>query len=196
MPAPFLNIQFPPRVALGATGGPGFSTQVVALASGAENRNANWAKARGNWDISTGIRTREQMAEVIAHFYVVGGKARSFRFKDWADYEAVDVVMIPVTTTVFQLVKRYARGGSEYVRTITKPVTGTVAVKVSGSPVTPSAVDHLTGRVTFASAPAATPTATYQFDVPVRFDTDQLPVQALTPDLMVVPQIDLIEVRE
>ena len=192
----FHDVRFPDAVARGATGGPEFSTDIIAVASGFEQRNINWSAARAKYDISTGIRTREQMAEVIAHFYVVGGKARSFRFKDWADYDAVDVVMVPVTSTVFQIVKRYARGGSEYVRTITKPVAGTVAIKVSGSPVTPSAIDHLTGRVTFASAPAATPTATFQFDVPVRFDTDQLPVQALTHDLMVVPQIDLIEVRE
>ncbi|EDX81070.1 DUF2460 domain-containing protein [Brevundimonas sp. BAL3] len=196
MPSPFLNISFPPAVARGATGGPGFSTQVVTLASGAENRNSNWAKARGSWDISTGIRTRAQMADVVSHFYVVGGKAQSFRFKDWADFDATDVVMVPVTTTVFQMVKRYVRGGSEYVRTITKPVTGTVTIKVSGSPVTPSSIDYLTGRVTFASPPAATPTATFQFDVPCRFDTDRLPVQTNAYDQMVVPQIDLIEVRE
>lgn len=196
MPTPFMDITFPNAVGRGATGGPGFSTTVVTLASGDENRNSNWAKARGNWDISTGIRTRAQMADVIAHFYVVGGKAYSFRFKDWSDYDAADVTMVAISTTVFQIVKRYVRGAGEYVRTITKPVAGTVVIKVSGSPVTPLSIDYLTGRVSFAAAPAATPKATFQFDVPVRFDTDKLPVQTNTHDQMVVSQIDLIEVRE
>ena len=40
MPQPFLDISFPPYVARGATGGPGFSTTVVSLASGKEQRNA------------------------------------------------------------------------------------------------------------------------------------------------------------
>lgn len=196
MPQPFLDIAFPPFVARGATGGPSFSTNVVALASGAEERNILWANARGKWNISTGIRTREQMLDVIAFFHVVKGRAYSFRFKDWNDYAATDQLMVEVTPTVWQLVKRYAIGGFEHIRTITKPVAGTVAVKIGGVPTIPSGIDHLTGRVTFASPPSSAPTASFEFDVPVRFDTDHLPVQANAFDQQVVSQIDLIEVRE
>ena len=42
MPQPFLDISFPPFVARGATGGPGFMTTVVTLGSGAEQRNILW----------------------------------------------------------------------------------------------------------------------------------------------------------
>jgi uncharacterized protein (TIGR02217 family) len=56
-------------VARGATDGPGFSTNVVTLGSGSERRNIQWANARGEWNISTGIRTRAEMQAVIAHFY-------------------------------------------------------------------------------------------------------------------------------
>jgi uncharacterized protein (TIGR02217 family) len=196
MPQSFLNISFPPFVARGATGGPSFSTNVVTLASGAEERNILWANARGRWNISTGIRTRAQMLDVIAFFHVVKGRAYSFRFKDWNDYAATDQLMAEVTPTVWQLVKRYAIGGFEHVRVITKPVAGTVAVKIGGVPATPSGIDYLTGRVTFAEAPGAAPTASFEFDVPVRFDTDDLPVQANAFDQQVVSQIVLIEVRE
>ncbi|MFN3349058.1 DUF2460 domain-containing protein [Pseudorhodoplanes sp.] len=196
MPQPFLDIAFPNAVARGATGGPGFSTNVVTLGSGSERRNIQWASARGEWNISTGIRTRAEMQAVIAHFYVVKGRGYSFRFKDWNDYQAADVPMVQVTSTVWQLVKRYNIGGYEHVRTITKPVSGTVATKVGGSPVTPSDIDHLTGLVTFASPPGSAPTATFDFDVPVRFDTDKLPVQANAWDQQIVPQINLIEVKE
>ena len=61
MPQPFLDIAFPGSVGRGATGGPGFSTQIVTLASGAEQRNVNWLQARGRWNISTGIRSRADM---------------------------------------------------------------------------------------------------------------------------------------
>ncbi|MCL4712905.1 MAG: TIGR02217 family protein [Pseudorhodoplanes sp.] len=196
MPQPFLDISFPPFVARGATGGPSFSTNVAALASGAEERNILWANARGKWNISTGIRTREQMLDVIAFFHVAKGRGYSFRFKDWNDYAATDQLMAEVTPTVWQLVKRYAIGGFEHVRTIAKPVSGTVAVKIGGVPTTPSGIDYLTGRVTFASTPPSAPTASFEFDVPVRFDTDHLPVQAQAFDQQVVSQIDLIEVRE
>jgi uncharacterized protein (TIGR02217 family) len=196
MPQPFLDIAFPNAVARGATGGPGFSTNVVTLGSGSERRNIQWANARGEWNISTGIRTRAEMQAVIAHFYVVKGRGYSFRFKDWNDYQAADVPMVQVTSTVWQLVKRYNLGGYEHVRMITKPVSGTVTIKVGGSPVTPSDIDHLTGLVTFASPPGSAPTATFEFDVPVRFDTDKLPVQANAWDQQIVPQIALVEVLE
>ena len=99
MPQPFLDISFPPYVARGATGGPTFSTNVVTLASGAEQRNVLWANARGRWNISTGIRTRAQMLEVIAFFYIVKGRGYSFRFRDWNDYQATDVPMVEVSST-------------------------------------------------------------------------------------------------
>ncbi len=38
-----------------------------------------------------------------------------------------------------------------------QPVAGTVAVKVGGVSTTPSSIDHLTGRVTFASTPSSAP---------------------------------------
>jgi uncharacterized protein (TIGR02217 family) len=196
MPQPFLDISFPDAVARGATGGPGFSTNVVTLGSGAERRNIQWADARGEWNISTGIRTRAEMQAVIAHFYIVKGRGYSFRFKDWTDYQATDQAMAEVTPTVWQLVKRYNIGGYEHVRTITKPVLGTVAIKIGGSPVVPSEIDYLTGLVTFGSAPGSAPTASMEFDVPVRFDTDKLPVQANAWDQQIVSQINLIEVRE
>lgn len=196
MPQPFLDIAFPPFVARGATGGPSFSTNVVSLTSGAEERNILWANARGKWNISTGIRTREQMLDVIAFFHVVKGRAYSFRFKDWNDFSATNQLMVEVTPTIWQLVKRYAIGGFEHIRTITKPASSTVAVKIGGVPTTPSGIDHLTGRVTFSSQPSSAPTANFEFDVPVRFDTDHLPVQANAFDQQVVSQIDLIEVRE
>jgi uncharacterized protein (TIGR02217 family) len=196
MPLPFRDISFPPYVARGATGGPSFSTNVVTLASGAEERNILWANARGKWNISTGIRTRGQMLDVIAFFHVVKGRAYSFRLKDWNDYDAADQLMVEITPTVWQLVKRYDIGGFQHVRTITKLVVGTVTVKVGGSPVTPAGIDYLTGQVAFASAPGSNPTASFEFDVPVRFDTDHLPVQANAWDQQVVSQIDLVEVRE
>ena len=193
MPTPFLDISFPDAIARGATGGPGFLTDVVALGSGGEQRNIRWADGKGNWNISTGIRTRAQMDDVIAFFRVAMGKAYSWRFKDWTDYKASAIDMVEVSSTVYQIVKCYTVGSVSVVRNITKPKSGTVAITVSGSPVSPT-IDYLTGLATFGSAPGATPKATFEFDVPVRFDTDQLPVQANAYNNLIVPQIDIVEV--
>lgn len=196
MTTPFINVPFPDAVAKGATGGPQFLTDVVTLGSSAEQRNICWAQAKCKFNIGTGIRTRAQMAAVIAHFRVAMGKAYSFPFKDWSDFDATDQQMVQVSSTVYQLVKRYTLGGGRHIRTITKPMSGSVVVKVSGSVVTPASIDYLTGLVTFSAAPGATPTATFQFYVPVRFDMDHLPIQVENYDQQTVTQIDLVEVPE
>lgn len=191
----FHDVRFPDAVARGATGGPEYSTDVVSVASGYEQRNQNWDLARGRWDISTGIRTREQMAEVIAFFRARKGRAYGFRFKDWSDFQAEGEALAPTASPlVWQLVKRYASGGSEEARIVTKPVPGTVVVRVDGNVASP-AIDHLTGRVTFDTEPAAQPYADFEFDVPVRFDSDHLAVTLRHFDSAIVPSIPLIETR-
>jgi uncharacterized protein (TIGR02217 family) len=135
------------------------------------------------------------MAEVIAFFRARKGRAHGFRFKDWSDFQAEAQALAPTASPlVWQLVKRYASGGNEEARVITKPVAGTVVVRIDGNIVSP-AIDHLTGRVTFDTEPAAQPYADFEFDVPVRFDSDHLAVTMRHFDSAIVPSIPLIEIR-
>jgi uncharacterized protein (TIGR02217 family) len=188
-------MRFPDAVARGATGGPEFSTDIIAVASGFEQRNVNWSAARAKYDISTGIRTREQMAEVIAFFRARKGRAYGFRFRDWNDFEAEAQPLAPTTDPlIWQLTKQYASGPSADQRVITKPEAGTVVVRVGGNPVSVD-VDHLTGLITFGLAPATQPYADFLFDVPVRFDSDHLPVVAVAYHIQQVSSIALIEIR-
>ena len=39
----FHDVRFPERIALGAEGGPAFSTTIIASSGGHEQRQANWA---------------------------------------------------------------------------------------------------------------------------------------------------------
>ena len=191
----FHDVRFPDAIARGATGGPEYSTDIIAVASGFEQRNVNWSAARAKYDISTGIRTREQMAEVIAFFRARKGRAYGFRFRDWTDFEAAGQAMLATANSlIWQLVRRYPSGPGEDVRLITKPEVGSVIVRVSGSPIGVT-VDHLTGRVTFPSAPGATPYADFRFDVPCRFDTDHLPVVATAFHLQQISSIPIVEIR-
>lgn len=191
----FHDVRFPDAIARGATGGPEYSTDIIAVASGFEQRNINWQAARARYDIGTGIRTREQMAEVIAFFRARKGRAYGFRFRDWTDFEAAGQAMLTTANPlVWQLVRRYPSGPGEDVRLITKPEVGSVIVRVSGAPVGVT-IDHLTGRVTFPSAPGATPYADFRFDVPCRFDTDHLPVVATAFHLQQISSIPIVEIR-
>jgi len=79
----FHDVRFPDAIARGATGGPEYSTDIIAVASGFEQRNINWQAARARYDIGTGIRTREQMAEVIAFELEIRGShgMQAFRYQ-------------------------------------------------------------------------------------------------------------------
>jgi len=196
----FHEVQFPPDISYGASGGPGYSTTVVTTVSGHERRNANWAMARGRWNVAHGLKKREQVAELIAFFRARRGRAHGFRFKDWTDHQALaqSLGVGDGATRTFQLVKHYPSGGVVESREITKPVDGTVKLYRDGfKAVSGWSVDTATGLATFSIAPAAgvQVTADFDFDVPVRFDSDQMDVTIETYQLGTWGQIPVMEVR-
>ncbi|MBV9905530.1 MAG: DUF2460 domain-containing protein [Alphaproteobacteria bacterium] len=201
----FHEIRFPTAVAFHSTGGPERKTEIVTLGSGFEERNAVWANSRRRYDAGYGVKTLDDLHAVIAFFEARNGRLHAFRFKDWSDFKScapganvtpMDQITTRIDATHFQLAKTYTSGPASWTRTIKKPVAGTSRLAVSGSEVTAGfTVDTTTGIVTFTSAPAATPTAGFQFDVPVRFDTDALTINLASFTAGEIPNIPLIEVR-
>jgi uncharacterized protein (TIGR02217 family) len=206
----FHEVRFPDDISRAARGGPERRTQVVELASGDEERNASWADSRRRYDAAYGIRRADDLAAVVAFFEARNARLHGFRWKDWGDYKSgqpsAPVTAIDQglgtgdgTTRSFQLVKRYASGAQSWTRTILKPVAGTVRVALGGlePPGSSWSVSHATGIVTFDVAPAAgvVVTAGFEFDVPVRFDTDRLDVTWDLDRLGSIASIPLVEVR-
>ena len=76
-------------------------------------------------------------------------------------------------------------------------MAGSVLVAVAGAPTTDFTLDAATGLVTLEAAPAAgaAVTAGFEFDVPVRFDTDHLSVNMAAFEAGDIPTIPLVEVR-
>ena len=182
---------FPTHIAGGSSGGPGFSTSVVMASSGYETRNINWQYARCRFNAATGIKTSDDLDAFIRFFRVAQGRAHGFRFKDWTDYssgitgEAVTPTDQVIgtgdgSTVAFPLVKAYTVGAVTYSRPIVKPVSGSVRVALDATEqLSGWSVDTTTGIVTFDTAPTASVeiTAGFEFDVPCRFDIDELAVQ-------------------
>ena len=205
----FHEVRFPDDISRGARGGPERRTQIVELASGDEERNASWANSRRRYDVAYGIRRADDLAAVVAFFEARNGRLHGFRFRDWADYRsgAPSQTISPTdqeigtgdgATTAFQLVKRYASGGQTWVRTITRPVAGTVLIAIDGvEQASGWTVDTTTGVVTFDTAPASgvSVTAGFAFDVPVRFDSDALDVTLDIERLGSITSIPLVEIR-
>jgi uncharacterized protein (TIGR02217 family) len=196
----FHEVRFPDNIAYGATGGPEFATTVVVTGAGHEQRNVNWAEARGRWDVASGLKNQQQLDELIAFFRARKGRAYGFLFKDWTDYRAIGQLLGTGddAETQFQLVKRYPSGSVIEVRTATKPVAGTVRVYLdSVEQLSGWSVDATTGVVTFDTAPVAgvEVTADLEFDVPVRFDTDHMAVTIETYKLHNWQRIPIVELR-
>lgn len=207
----FHEVRFPDNISRGARGGPERRTQIVELASGDEERNASWANSRRRYDAAYGVRRADDLAAVVAFFEARNGRLHGFRWKDWGDYKSCLPSGSPAPTdqaigagdgdgaaTVFQLVKAYTSGAQTWTRAITKPVAGTVTVAIDGvAQASGWSAEISTGLITFTTAPAAGTaiTAGFEFDVPVRFDTDQLDVTHDLEHLGSITSIPLIEVR-
>ncbi|MFC3530436.1 TIGR02217 family protein [Paracoccus mangrovi] len=205
----FHEVRFPDNISRGARGGPERRTQIVELASGAEERNASWANSRRRYDVAYGIRRADDLAAVVAFFEARYGRLHGFRFKDWADFKSCPPSQAPGATnqpigtgngsaTLFQLSKRYTSGAQSWTRAITKPVGGTVTIALNGTPQASGwSISTATGLVTFTTAPAAgvAITAGFEFDVPVRFDTDSLDVTLDLERLGSITSIPLLEIR-
>ena len=196
------DIRFPTRFQYGAQATPSFKTMINENSAGYEQRNQLWSQARRKYNYENALETEDQYAEVLAFFLARRGPAYSFRVKDWFDYRVettTEGIMRGVTSALlvgdasevnFQLSKLYADAVEPYERPIYLPVDQSVytadednliefAIYKNAVLVNPAdyTVDYLTGVITFDTAPAAAATLTWtgQFDVPVRFETDELP---------------------
>ena len=164
---------------------------------------------RRRYDVAYGIRRADDLAAVVAFFEARNGRLHGFRYKDWADYKSA-LPSQAITATdqqigtgtgslkTFQLSKRYASGAQSWARTITKPVSGTVRIALGTvEQMSGWTLDATTGVITFTTAPAngVVIRAGFEFDVPVRFDTDTLDVTLAIERLGSITSIPLLEIR-
>jgi uncharacterized protein (TIGR02217 family) len=213
MTAAFHEVLFPLDIALKSAGGPERKTEIVAVGSGREERNARWAHSRRRYDAGYGVKTFASLSAVVAFFEERRGRLHGFRWRDRLDHSsaAPDATLTPLdqaigtgdgTTATFQLVKTYGSVYAPYARPIEKPVAGSVRVAVADTEVTVGTAftcDATTGIVTFLTghipATGAAVTAGFLFDVPVRFDTDYLEVDLSAFAAGAIPKIPLVEIK-
>lgn len=226
----FHEVSFPRDIAYGSNFGPEFSTDVVTLDSGAEQRNINWKYPRCKGNVSMGVKREADFKRLLTFFMNRKGKAFGFRFYDWLDHEgSFEVIgMGDGNVLSYQLCKNYVDEAifTNLQRKILKPQSG--AVKIYFYEVEPEeaenwswqkqleirdlfaksiptgaeqvlnwSVDYATGKVTFTNPPAANTVvlASFLFDVPVRFDTDQMLSSYETWKAYGWPDIPLIELK-
>ncbi|WP_299659946.1 DUF2460 domain-containing protein [uncultured Ruegeria sp.] len=207
----FHEVRFPASLSFGSVGGPERRTDIVTLANGFEERNTPWAHSRRRYDAGLGMRSLDDVETLISFFEARQGQMFGFRWKDWSDFKSgaasagVDkgdqvIARGDGETTTFQLVKTYSSGGFSYVRPILKPVLGTVTLGLDQDAQREGVdfeVDLAIGRVTFTTPPPKQVeiTAGFEFDVPVRFDTDKIQTSVASFQAGDVPNVPVVEVR-
>src|SRR5436305_2535876 len=161
----FHEILFPLDIALKSAGGPERKTEIVALGSGREERNARWAHSRRRYYAGYGVKTFDALSQVVAFFEERRGRLYGFRWRDRLDHSsaAAGAGVTPLdqaigtgdgTQTEFSLIKLYGAAHAPYQRPTAKPVAGSVRLAVGGVEQTQGVAftcDVATGIVTFLS---------------------------------------------
>ena len=195
---------YPPAsiMKFGFVSSPRFSTNITAVASGAERRNRNWAHPLHSFAAPEAVECHEHLVALHNMWMTTAGPLHTFPFRDPLDFASRDLPAPDVTPVVgptdqvlgesngvqreWQLLRRYQFGGQSYERLIYHPVVDTVVVALNalppeteGSDQVPGGpyawtVDRLTGVVSFDKvlAPGMVVTAGFLFDVEARFETD------------------------
>lgn len=208
---------FPTKISSGSQGGPRWATEVVTTDGGHEFRNQPWAYPLHDYDVAYGVKTIADLETLVAAFHGARAMLNGFRYVDPLDSKScardsspsyTDQTIVESATggeTTAQLIKTYSYGGVTLDRKITRPY-GTVSLGINGTEKTEDThftVDKTTGVIDFTggSSPNGALTATdtvtagYTFHVPVRFDTNTMPItlQEYTYGSASVP---LTEIRE
>jgi uncharacterized protein (TIGR02217 family) len=194
----FCEERFPTDVSYGISGGPSFHTEIVETAIGHEYRNIRSPYGRNRYNIASGIKTKKQLDKVVAFFRAMKGRAIAFRFKDWLDFEAEQqfIAISDGKLRQYQLVKSYEIGTIAEVKKISKPVKDSVKIYVDGNLYRRARIDDLGLISLYKPLPkGVTITADFEFDVPVRFDTDQISASIESYGVHSMREIPLIEVN-
>lgn len=204
-----IDVRLSREIEVGAKAKPRYATDIIPTEGGFEFRNERWRYPKFSFEFNlepgdpydeTGEAMGHQtLRELIELWHCAGGMAETFRFRHWSDWRGrgENIGTGDGVTEDFQLYRVYQTGLVTRLRKITRPAEGSVVAYVNGV-VTAVTVDSDTGIISFAAAPAAGTqiTADFDFDLPVRFDDDELELVALTGVLDQPTNIVLVEVRE
>lgn len=211
-----IAVNFPERIAFGAASEPVWLTDIAAVSSGFEVTNQRWQDAQHVFDVSLSIRNKTDYLLVRSHFHEVRGRANTFLFKDFLDYEVSEsegslLTMAYASVTAngtYYLHKKYG-STNPYFRKITRPDSPIQVFRTRASVTTNitgigAAVTYTTGAVAITGHMSGDTYAwSGTFKVPCRYGSDRLPGAAINKEpgedgelLVQCDSISVVEVKE
>lgn len=209
----FIEELLPIAVRLGASYDDDYAVEIVRTAGDLEYRRLLHGLPMRRWRVSYTQEQRALAAQVQSLYHRCFKSYAGFRVRCQDDCTTtpdgtsapteLDHPLTRISAGVYQLSKRYGVGGAVTslgypVRTIHKPVAGTVKIAKNGTLVSSGVVvDTTTGRVTISPAPLITDAITggCRFDLPCRFD-GVLEVSSLGGNLRATASVDVVELLQ
>lgn len=181
----FVNAPFPDWLAFGSQASVTWQTELTRSSGGNETTNQQWADDLIEFDASFAVKDSSDYASIRNHFHEVRGRAKSFLFKNYLDYECLQAsgflmtlaLVVPAANGTFYLHKKYGSVNPYYKR-IVRPDTPIVVYRTRASVtsvITPT-IDYSTGAVTLTGHQSGDTYAwSGTFKVRCRYLTDKLP---------------------
>ncbi len=158
-----IDVELPRTINYGAVGGVLFSTEIVTVNSGEEQRNGLWENGKVNLTIDY-LKDVASKDALIKFFRSMKGALHSFNMRDWSDFEVSPLNGVffgsqgylgidgGVTSTLY---KSYITSTEAEYRKINKPESGSIKLYKNAVEQTSGfSIDYTTGVVTW------TPTST------------------------------------
>lgn len=207
----FLEERMLGDVVYGSSFSESFAVDKVRTANGSEFSRLRHPYPIRRFRLSCREPLADVWADVMNLWYRAYGTHAGFRLQAFDDYTStangrsaptmLDQTLPRISAGVYQLIKEYGKdkvglaGIGRPLRTIWKPVSGSLLVAVNGvAKVSGVSCDWTTGRLTLTPAPVLTDsvTAGFEFDHPVRFDTD-LEIGQDYPAVRMIERMELVE---
>lgn len=196
----FHDINLPDFMEIYAQGVSEFSTSCAITLSGRENRSSNINFPKRRYNLKN-CKLSEVQFEIFNSFFIARlGSRYSFRLKDYFDYKVINEQFGDADVQVgrLQLKKTYNDAVSSFLRKITKPRKDSIKFWFNGVQVDEWTVDYTAGIISFLKEiPQQTIiTASYEFDVPVRFANDSFQYCLNNDGTISILDTELLEVFE
>lgn len=198
----FHDVSFPARFLDKAQGGPTFPLTVLYGDSGGEFRRVSASSGLNHYSITPSPISPSEQQELIAFFRAREGGRFGFRFHDRQDHDAQESLLATADGTqhVFPVYKTYHSGDNIVSRRIYLPLSANFRLYTDNieQPTSSYMLDILQGTITYLTPPAEGTriTASFTFDIPVRFETETLSFHRESPGRTLLDKpLILCEVR-
>lgn len=207
------DARFPTKLAAGSRFGQRHHTSVVSNQSAYSQRTPKLDMPLIVADVSSALTSTDGANELLRFFTARQGATYGFRFphpfdrssaaNDRSDDIANTNQRLGIgdgATRRFQIRKSVSSGGITRLKTITKPVAGTVIAAIDRIATTAFDADPTTGEVLFFSPPQLDSVITcgYLYDIPMRFDEsveESMMIGYQPADNALMPTVELVEER-